>query len=120
MIAGGLHFGDVRIELPQALVEFKLDEASASDGSWSIRDVTWRDAGMLEFNASCDVRVTFATAPQRRVLSRCNIDRAAFPLEMQQLRAGTSPSRVDWKNGASRAASRASSCLWGTILSESR
>ena len=91
--SGGLHFGDVRIELPETPVEFKLDAASVGDGSWSIRDVTWRDAGTLEFNANC-MFVPSATAPLRDLA--VHIDRATFPLAMQRYASGLAVAR-DWK-----------------------
>jgi hypothetical protein len=82
---GGLHFGDVRIDLPQTPVEFQLDATSQGDGTWSIRNLAWRDAGTLEFNATC----LFApSAPNPLRDLAVHIDRATFPLAMQRYASG--------------------------------
>jgi len=82
---GDLRFGDVRIALPDTPVTLALDATATGDGSWSLSNLAWRDAGTLEFNASC----LFApsTAEPLRDLA-VHIDRATFPLAMQRYAAG--------------------------------
>jgi len=78
---GDLRFGDVKITLPQAPVELALDAAASGEGAWIIHDLSWRDAGTLEFVARC-VFSPSAPDPLRDLSVR--VDRAVFPLALQR------------------------------------
>jgi len=90
LTAGALRFGDVRVDLPDTPVELTLDAVAANEGSWTIRNIAWRDAGTLEFAASC-VFAPSTPDPLRELA--VHIDRAVFPLAMRRYAAGVLAAR---------------------------
>ena len=77
---GRLRFGDVRFDLPDTPVAFALDVAAQGE-EWLVNELSWRDAGTLEFGASG------VWQPSRQDALRkldVRIDRAVFPAAMQR------------------------------------
>ena len=78
---GSLHIGAVHVILPEAPVAANLDAIVRGSGRWDIAHFAWRDAQVLEFEASGALEPA-ALVPLRALSVR--IDRALFPLAQER------------------------------------